>query len=128
MKSAKFLDDIKIANGLRTDKELAEIFKVTKAAISQYKSGTRIMDNEMCLAVALTLGIDPLKVIMAADIDRAERSGQHSLWEVFSQRMAAPVTSALLVGVVTLFLTPQNADAASMRPADAVGKRCLYIM
>lgn len=117
MKSAQYLDQVKAKLGLHADKELAEHFNVTKAAISQYKSGTRIMENEMCLAVALTLEIDPLKVIMAADIDRAERSGQRSLWAVFSQRMAATAASAIMAAGVSLFLTPTPADAANMRDA-----------
>lgn len=116
MKSAQYLDQVKAKLGLHADKELAEHFNVTKAAISQYKSGARIMENEMCLAVALTLDIDPLKVIMAADMDRAERSGQRSLWAVFSQRMAATAASALLVVGVTGILTPQNAEASTYKP------------
>lgn len=123
MKSAEYLDQVKTKLNLHTDKDLAEHFKVTKAAISQYKSGARIMENEMCLAVALELDIDPMRVIMAADMDRANRSGQHSLWTVFSQRMAATAASALLVAGVTLFLTPQNANAstykASSTPAES---------
>lgn len=115
MKSAKFLDDVKTKLALHTDKELAEHFGVTKAAISQYKSGTRIMENEMCLAIALTLEIEPMRVIMAADIDRAERSGQHSLWEVFSQRMAATAACMLLASSVNLFLTPGQAEAAQVK-------------
>ena len=117
MKSGQYLDQVKTKLGLHADKDLAAHFNVTKAAISQYKSGTRIMENEMCLAVALALDIDPLRVIMAADIDRAERSGQRSLWSVFSQRMTATAASALLATGVTLFLTPPSAEAATMRDA-----------
>lgn len=114
MKSAKYLDDLKTVKGLATDKELADLLAVTKAAISQYRSGTRMMDNEMCLKIALELGIDPMRIIMTADIDRAERAGQHSLWEVFSQRTAATPASAalaLLLTIVTLFLTPTPSQA-----------------
>lgn len=118
MKSAQYLDQVKAKLGLHADKELAEHFNVTKAAISQYKSGARIMENEMCLAIALDLDIDPLKIIMAADMDRAERSGQRSLWAVFSQRMAATAASAVIATGVSLFLTPPPADAANMRVAD----------
>jgi len=116
MKSAQYLDQVKSKLGLHADKELAEHFNVTKAAISQYKSGARIMENEMCLAVALALEIDPLKVIMAADIDRAERSGQSSLWAVFMNRTTAVAASVLMATSVNLFLTPQNAQARTYAP------------
>lgn len=119
MKSAQYLDQVKAKLGLHADKELAEYFQVTKAAISQYKSGTRIMENEMCLAVALALEIDPLRVIMAADIDRAERSGQKSLWAVFSQRMGAVAASTVMAFGVTGFLTTGNAEASTYAPYSA---------
>lgn len=113
MKSAEYLNEVKSKLNMHTDKELADHYGVTKAAISQYKSGARIMENEMCLAVALDLDADPMKIIMAADVERASRAGQHSLWEVFSQRMAATAASALLVAGVTLFLTPESANAGN---------------
>lgn len=97
MRIEKYLEEVKRSKGFRRDKELADWLGVTGAAISQYKSGARTMDNEQCLAVALELGINPNNVIMATDMDRADRTGQKSLWEVFMQRMAAPV-SAVLVG------------------------------
>ncbi|MGO4378019.1 helix-turn-helix domain-containing protein [Pseudoduganella sp. RAF53_2] len=128
MKSGLYLDQVKDKLGLHQDKDLAEHFHVTKAAISQYKSGQRIMDNEMCLAVALILEVDPLRVIMAADIDRAERSGQSSLWSVFSQRMAAAAASAVLAVGVTGFLTPGNAEAHTYSPSSAPQVEPIYIM
>jgi transcriptional regulator with XRE-family HTH domain len=128
MKSAAYLEEVKAKLGLSTDKEVADYFNVTKAAISQYKSGARIMENEMCLAVAMTLEIDPLKVIMAADIDRATRSGQHSLWEKIMARGTAVAASTVLATGVTLFLTPQDANARNHGPTSPQERSCLYIM
>lgn len=70
------------------------------------------MNNEACLAIALELGIDPMPVIMAADMDRAEKTGQQSLWSVFSQRAATLASAALVLATVNLFLTPTPAEAA----------------
>ena len=69
------------------------------------------MDEETCLAVAMALEISPLEVMMAAGIDRAEKTGQKSLWQVFSQR-TAQAASVALVGYVTLFVTPTPSEAA----------------
>lgn len=85
------------------------------------------MDNEACLAVALKLGIDPIKIIMAADIDRAERAGQHSLWEVFSQRMAT-AASVALIGCVTFFVTPDNAQAAPRLASSSMQPSAMFLM
>ncbi|HWW06321.1 Cro/Cl family transcriptional regulator [Collimonas sp.] len=112
MKSVKYLEELKEKQGLKSDRQLAIKLHMGTATISQYMTGKRIMDNEACLAIALELGIDPLKVIMAADIDRAERAGQHSLWEVFSRRTATLASAALITGIVTLFATPTPSEAA----------------
>ncbi|AQV97780.1 Cro/Cl family transcriptional regulator [Cupriavidus necator] len=116
MRIEKYLDALMEAQGLRTDKQLAEALGVRPNTVSQWRNGTRTVENEMCLRIAQALDLaDPLPVIMAADMDRAERAGQRSLWEVFSRRMAqaaAPATLAVLVASVTNFVTPSTAQAA----------------
>ena len=116
MKSVKYLEDLQKKLQIN-DAETARLLNISKAAISQYKSGFRIMDNEACLAIALHLEINPMEVIGAACIDRAEKSGQKSLWEVFMMRTAtvksAGVTAALVLSIITNLLTPAPAKAAS---------------
>lgn len=116
MKIEQYLDAVKQRHGLKTDTELGKVLGVRQNAISQYRNGTRTMDNEMCLHLAQLLEMEnPLPIIMAADLDRAERAGQRSLWEVFSPRMAHSATAAILVLVaasVTNFVTPSPAEGA----------------
>ena len=85
------------------------------------------MDNEACIALAMALDIDPWKIIMAADIDRAERAGQQSLWEVFSQRtsFAAAVLAAVCV---TNFLTPSSAKAAEINDLQKSQEKSIFLM
>ena len=91
MKLTKYLDEVKDRLDLKNDAELGKLLGVGQNAISQYRSAARKMDNEKCLKVAEALGMDnPLPVIMAVDMDHAEKAGQHSLWEVFSARMLRP--------------------------------------
>jgi transcriptional regulator with XRE-family HTH domain len=119
MKSVKFLLALQQKKGL-TDTALAELLGISQPAVSHYKNGRRIMDDEACLAVAMALEVDPLQVIGAACIDRAEKTGQKSLWEVFMARTAATAAAVLMVSFVNLFLTPSNAEAATMRvPQDS---------
>ncbi|NVD97951.1 helix-turn-helix transcriptional regulator [Massilia sp. BJB1822] len=113
MKSVKYLEDVRTKYGLKTDAALAMKLGKSAPAVSQYMKGIRVMDEETCLAVALALDINPVEIMMAAGIDRAEKTGQKSLWTIFSQRMAATAASALLAAGVTLFLTPQNAEASN---------------
>ncbi len=95
MKSVKFLDMATEAGHHKNDAALAKKLGWSTGSISMYRHGKRIMDNEACIALALEIGIDPMQIIMAADMDRAERTGQHSLWEVFTKRMAATAEAIL---------------------------------
>lgn len=120
MRIDKYLTDVMRKNSLSLDKDLAEWLGVSAQAVSQYRAGTRSMDNEKCVKVALELGIDPMNVIMATDLDKAERKGQKSMWEVFMTRTAMTAGAVLMASGVNLFLTTGDANAASMRvPADA---------
>jgi len=115
MKSVKYLEMLKEKMGFTSDRQLALFLQMGTSTISQYMKGQRVMDDEACLAVSLALEFNEhqtMQVIMAAGIDRAEKAGQQSLWSVFSQRMAATAASALVVAGVTLFLTPENAEAS----------------
>jgi hypothetical protein len=127
MKSVKFIDQLKTQEGLKNDLAAAKFLGWTSGKISQYRTGTRVMDDEACLALALALNIDPLQVVGAACIDRAEKSGQSSLWEVFMSRTAATAASVLLATSVSLFLTVPDANAATMRVAeDAIAGNINY--
>lgn len=115
MRTAKYLDAVMKKKNFKRDKELADWMEVTAPAVAQYRSGVRTMDNEKCVKIALELDIDPLKIIMASDLDKAERSGQKSLWEVFTMRTAQQISAVLTLCFVTSFLTPTPAEAADMR-------------
>lgn len=123
MRIEKYLDQAIERHGLKNDSKLAEMLGVVQSAVSHYRTGRRTADNEVCLRLAQLLEMEnPLPIIMAADMDRAERAGQHSLWEVFSTRMAASnATAALLLVLVasaTNFVAPSPASRA-VEPFDS---------
>ena len=91
MKSTKYLQRVAEKYKLTTKSAIAEKLGLSKQALSNYLSETRVMDEESCLAVAMALEINPVEVMMAAGIDRAERTGQKSLWEVFMNKTATTV-------------------------------------
>lgn len=113
MKSVKYLEQLRETLEKKSDAEVARHLNLSKASISHYLTGRRVMDEETCLAVAIALDINPMEVMMAAGIDRAEKAGQQSLWTVFSKRMAATAASVTLAASVNFILTPQNAEAST---------------
>ncbi|CAJ0724405.1 hypothetical protein [Ralstonia mannitolilytica] len=124
MRSVKYLDAVMQAHSIKNDRKLAEFLGVATNTISQWRSGKRTMDNEACLRLAQLLDMEsPMPIIMAADMDRAERAGQRSLWEVFSPRMAHSGLMAVLVALglgVTNFVTPSPAEAAPLSHSPAL--------
>jgi hypothetical protein len=109
MKSVKYLSQLSELTGLN-DSDLAKTLGMSKQAISNYKTGLRIMDDEACYKVAEMLGIDHIVVVAAAACDRAEKTGQRSVWEAFWMSRTA-TAAALLCLSVNLFLTPGKAEA-----------------
>lgn len=114
MKSVKYLEKLQKKENLN-DTELAKLLGITQPSISNLKAGRRVMDDETCLAIALKLGINPIEIVGAACIDRAEKTGQKSLWEVFMTRTATTASALLFAFFVNLFLTPEAANAATAR-------------
>lgn len=114
MKSVRYLDEVMKLHSLKNDRQLALHLKWNPNLVSQYRNGKRIMEEEKCLQVARELGMEnPLPIIAAAGIDRAEKTGQKSLWEVFTKATSlSPLAVALMVGVTTI-VTPSPSQAAS---------------
>lgn len=131
MKSVKYIDMAIAKTGLKNDFALSKQLGWSSGAISMYRSGKRVMDENACLALALLLSLtehETMQLLMAAGIDRAEKAGQQSLWSVFSQRMAGVAATVAMASAVTLFLTPQNAEARTYSPASAENSYQIYIM
>lgn len=128
MKSVRYIDLAIQKGGHKNDFGLSKKLGWSSGAISMYRSGKRIMDDEACLALALELDINPLEIIGAACIDRAEKSGQKSLWEVFMSRTAAAAATVLVASGVNLFLTHGNAEAHTYGPYGEGRGQTIYIM
>jgi DNA-binding transcriptional regulator YdaS (Cro superfamily) len=108
MKSIKYLEELSKITGIN-DSELAKLLGVSQGYVSNLRAGRRVMDDETCLAIARRLEINPMKIIGAACIDRAEKAGKSSLWEVFTQRTATTASVVLTVFLLLTFVTePQT--------------------
>jgi len=113
MKSLKYLDALIEKKSFKNDRQLALHMGWSSGVMTMYRRGERIMSEEQCLQVARELDMEnPLPIIAAAGIDRAEKTGQRSLWEVFTKATSlSPLAVALLVGVTSI-VTPSPAEAA----------------
>ncbi|WP_229415648.1 helix-turn-helix domain-containing protein [Pseudoduganella armeniaca] len=72
MNTLEYLDAVKRRHGITSDYALAKLLKIGQPAISAYRNGRRIIDDDTALAVAVALEVNPLAVIAAANAERAK--------------------------------------------------------
>lgn len=125
MESKKYL--ISALNSLQlNDSKSAAYFGVTRGTMSRYRSGERIMDAQMAVKVAEVLGLDPLKIIISCEKERAA-ADKKSFWdrqEKLRFGAAANIFLSLLASVIFI-MTPTPSEAA---PALNHEAKSLYIM
>lgn len=119
MKSLKYLDALIEKKSFKNDRQLALHMGWSSGIMTKYRKGTQVMNEEQCLRIARELGMEnPLPIIAAAGIDRAEKTGQKSLWEVFTKATSlSPLAVALMVGVTTI-VTPSPANSSQAQTYD----------
>lgn len=97
MKSIKYLDDAKIKLGISSDYALAKLTGISQEAISQYRTGKRIMDDYTAAKLAEVLDIEPLEVIATANAEREKDETKANFWRILAKKKAAPMAVILLV-------------------------------
>jgi len=80
LNTLEYLDAVKTRHHLPSDYALAKRLGVAPQNISSYRSGRRIIDDDMALAIAMELQINPLEVIACANIERAKTPEQVARW------------------------------------------------
>lgn len=74
--SLKYLDEAKQALGMNSDYEMSKWLNAPRATISNWRHGRNVMDDYAAARIAEALGIDPLEVIAAANVEREEERGE----------------------------------------------------
>lgn len=108
------------------DSRSAAYFGVTRTAMSRYRSGERIMDTQMAVRVAEVLGIEPLKVIVSCEKERAAEDKKGFWVSQEKMRFGAAANIFLSLSLAVIFeMTPTPSHAASALETTA---KSLYIM
>jgi plasmid maintenance system antidote protein VapI len=101
-RSIEFLKEAKEKLGCESDYALAKALKTSHANISNYVNGKTLMDDYHCIRVAQVLGIDPMKIIAAAQEEREKNPEKQGFWRDFRQerekqggRTLVPIMAAL---------------------------------
>ncbi len=117
MKIDELLDEVKNANGLNSDGELARKLDVDKRRVSDYRNGTRFPDEFACLKIAEALN-KPLDTIIATVKACSEKDEKRrEVWENYMKRIGGIAASCATVflACVTVIVTTPRADAMTYK-------------
>ena len=81
MKTSEYLSLLIRQAGRGANAELARMLGVHRAAITNYQSGHRIMDDYTAAKVADMLGIDQMELIAQANAEREKDPQKRAYWE-----------------------------------------------
>ncbi|UDM17784.1 hypothetical protein [Vogesella sp. XCS3] len=92
------------------DAKKAEALKISKQALSGYKSGRNVMDDYACIMVANKLNLDPLEIIAAANMEREKSFEKKEFWADFRKKIGALAVAGLMV--LTTLMSPVEGSKA----------------
>jgi len=75
-----YLDEVANKFNLTSDNQIANKLGVTRSAVSQYRSGSRAMDDYCAMQIAAFLKINPMLVIAAANERREKSEPKKEYW------------------------------------------------
>ena len=90
--TVQLLDAVKAAKGISSDYALAPVLGMTRGAVSNYRQGTRVMDDVAAMKVADALGVDPAYVVACVHAERAVKEGDDAraaMWEIVAGKFQA---------------------------------------
>jgi plasmid maintenance system antidote protein VapI len=88
--TTEYLDTAKTAINAPSDYALAKWLGVTKQAIYGYRAGRTIIDDYTALKIAEAIGVNPLEVIAAANLEREKNEKKREVWrKVYSRYTTA---------------------------------------
>ena len=83
-----YLDEAITRGKAKNDSDTARIIGVTRAAVSDWRNGRRIPDDEQAVALAELLEIEPGELLAEAGAARARSEKTRKAWERVAARMA----------------------------------------
>ncbi|WP_322400355.1 DUF3693 domain-containing protein [Massilia luteola] len=95
MNTHEYLDAVKRHLGIASDYALAKKLGFSQSAMSSYRTGRRVLDDDAALTVAEALGINPLVVIAAANAERAKTDEQKARWTGLMEKFSASFNTLL---------------------------------
>lgn len=101
----QYVDDLKAAHNIPSDRQLALFLGLKKQSVSHWKRRGVTVDPDTAWKIAEGLGIDPLEVIAASEVERARRThneARERVWLERLQHVSASFSLAFVLLVASL--------------------------
>jgi transcriptional regulator with XRE-family HTH domain len=95
LNTPEYLDAVKVHLGIASDYALAKKLGFSQSAMSSYRTGRRVFDDDAALTVAQALGVNPLQVIAAANAERAKTPESRAKWEDLMEKFSVSFRNRL---------------------------------
>lgn len=89
MNTTEYLKAVKDRLNIESDYALAARLGVTRSAISKLQMGKGVFGDDMALAVAQILDLNPLIVIAQANAERSKTPEQRARWTAVMEKFSA---------------------------------------
>lgn len=114
-RTVEYLDALKKRLDLPSDYAAAKVLGVTRQAVSKYRNGISVFDENTAIRAAELLGLDPLEVISACKAESAPDLHIRRVWEnAWGKATGAAVTTAFAACIVGLAAAPSPAHSAPL--------------
>ncbi len=130
MKAAAWIDRVKAARGWESDYRVAKELATTRQAISDYRTRTATMDEDMAVKVANTLSIDPAIILTDQAMERAKNTEARSAWSAVLERLGGVAVSIFLTAGLgwSMLASPDVQARDSYNNNSNPTVNCLYIV
>lgn len=126
MQTLDYLQAAKRKIGAEKHAEVARTLGLSRAAMTKYYNGERIIDDYTAARVADILGLDPLTVIAQANAEREKDTARAAYWARIANKAAMTMGFALIPFFV-LYLTGDSENAMySIAWIGAIGSNTDY--
>lgn len=97
LSTLELLDLAKQRQGIASDYRLAQLLGVRQPTMTGYRKGRTRPDFSVCMRLGELCGLDPHKVVLWVQVDRAQTEIDRQIWREIGERLA------LTAGVASAF-------------------------
>lgn len=99
-----YIDEAKKKLGIESDYGLAKELGLSRAAVSLWRNGKGSMDDYAATRIAEIIGVNPMIVIAAVNVEKEKTEERKEYWKNFYERLGG-IAATILVAFVTLIVT-----------------------